>query len=261
MKHSENYNKWKRCYSCNESFREKDNIGQLYCRIHPGIIFVANDLNRYYSCCGIRVDSYNLFYNYQNKLLISENDKLGCLKFDHFDKEYLREKIGFFSSTDIFKRIEQIKSLALTAVPEYIYGYGIHKPRNECILDTINMNDCYFSFNNNSNYFHESSQIKIYNLDITKNALYHHDNINLGKHDKIKIDLIPLCRQIDNMLESNKSFQKNLIDNIWNENITTTSNEDVLLIDNLKKTIDDEVQRNFQMVKRIDNEFIYRYSS
>jgi hypothetical protein len=259
MKHSENYNSWRKCYSCHESFREKDNIGQLYCRIHPGIIYTEKDLNRYYSCCGVRVDSYNMIFRNNNLLLISENDKRGCLKIDHFDKEYLKEKLDFFSPNDIYKRIDQIKSISITAVPDQLYTLGITKPRKECILDTVNINQCYQLYHNNTNYFIENSQIRTYNLDIMKNALYSHHHQRKEKKDNIKIDLIPLCNQIDSMLDSNKDFQKSFIDNIWNENITTTSNEDILLVDNIRKNIDNEIQRTFQMVKRIDNQFIYTY--
>ena len=267
MRHSDNYNRWRKCYHCNESFQEKNNIGQLYCRIHPGIIFISkndDNNNRYYSCCGVRVDSCQRFFMYNNIPFISQYDPLGCLKIDHFDKEYLMEKIlddeELFSKTDISKRIEQIKLLSIIAVSNQLYKYGVSKPRKECIIDSININNCYQLYNNTTNYFKSNQQIKIYNLDISKNALYsHHIHfINPDDNDNIQIDLIPVCQQIDNMLDLNKDYQKELIDNIWNDNITTT-NEDITLIDNLKKTINDEVPRNFQMVKRIDTELLYNY--
>lgn len=268
MKHSENYNKWRKCYYCRECFQEKDNIGQLYCRIHPGIIFIGNDCNRYYSCCGVRVDSYNIFYNYNNRPFVSQYDTLGCIKIDHFDKEYLMERLSsvddnesLFENKDIFKRIEQIKSLSIIAVSDQLYNYGVHRPRKECIIDTINSNNCY---NINTNYFQDTKQTKSYNLDISKNAFYSHriKFITPLENDNIQIDLINVCKQIDDMLETNKDYQKDLISNIWTENIATTNTtEEILLIENLKKTIDNTVPRDFQMVKRIDNELVYTYYS
>lgn len=258
MKHADNYKKWRKCHLCNEYFQEKDNIGQLYCRIHPGIIIFGKDRNRYYSCCGVRVDSCFNFYLYNDVHFISEYDRLGCLKIDHFDKEYLEEKIfndnddEEISKIDIDKRIEQIKAISLLSISDEVYKYGITKPKQECILETININDCYKQYHDETNYFSKNRLQRQYDLGITRNS-----KKNTPFNDNIDIDLMPICKQIDEMLSLNKDYQKDAIGNIWNENITTQ--EDINLYEELSNNINNDSERNFKMIKRIDSKLVYNY--
>lgn len=142
----EKFNDWKKCYFCDECYQQKNNIGFLKCRIHPGIKLL-NDSNNilYYSCCGTVIKPINVYYQNQFKQfpIFSEKDKMGCLEIDHFCYDELLEK-GIISiskkrikkdnddiksfSSNLNEKIEQIKSLSFMIVPGLLYKNGLFKP-------------------------------------------------------------------------------------------------------------------------------------
>ena len=70
------YTDEKRCTQCNQRFREFDNIGQMKCRLHPGIMIDGR-----YTCCGMRPCHRTA----PGMLNIQQLN--GCLPVDHMDVE------------------------------------------------------------------------------------------------------------------------------------------------------------------------------
>ncbi len=115
------YTEWRKCITCNEHYREKDNIGHLLCRIHPGLLLCDKRTNKhYYSCCGL----------YLNALIdkrIQVVDACGCVKIDHIDREFNTESIS--------ERLSEIRDFAVLVLPIKILEQPfMAKPTLECIL-------------------------------------------------------------------------------------------------------------------------------
>lgn len=250
MKSNDYYNKWRRCQHCLEEYQEKNNIGQLNCRIHPGII-VSNENNRYYTCCGILVDSNRNLILHNGLSLLSIFDTLGCVKIDHFDQDYLLQKnIELFSLDDLFERVNQIKSISWIALPDQL----LIKSKKECILESFNVNNCCDSFNKYSNFFTNIKPIVNYNLNISKNAVCNYNKIKLNENDNIEIDLYEICKIIDSLIDNlneNNKNNSNLIDEIWNNNIQIDDTYTPII----KQS--DPLTKNFSIIKRINYKMIY----
>jgi hypothetical protein len=284
-----NYNKERVCYICGDYFYEKENIGHLNCRIHPGII-VYNRNKAYYSCCGSLIDCDNRIYSKTkySKSSLTYNNELGCLPIDHFEYDFLyskgivninpeilnieqHDKVSFTDNLD--KRINELKSLSIQIVNKELYNKNIIKyPRKESIIDDFDItyiNNIKNSitknkllFNNTPNNFIKKYDLKIYTNSI--NTLLVNNNYTIFKYG------------IENVYGNNinidiKSFDENFIGiDIWEK--INELNDYKKLLDKNKQTTkiydtwniknDNKYEKEFHIipfmiVKRISNKIVY----
>ena len=193
------YNKLRKCYFCNDSYYERENIGQLRCRTHPGIIIYEGNYNPYYSCCGTYIDNDNSNFAYNNsKIYLRHKNSFGCCPIDHFDKEYLEEhkviydrpeKLShididkhWFSNT-FHEKLKEIRALSIIFVKkDHIINKTIKQPLKQCILDEFNDSDIMFIKNKMVNRslgdYSTTEYIKVYNINLYNNCFH-----NLLKRD------------------------------------------------------------------------------
>lgn len=188
----EYYNTQRKCYICQSWFIEKENIGQLECRIHPGVVLYGDKNRRYYSCCGSIFDVDELVYKNKNSSMpIVNKNALGCLAIDHFDYDALEskgiidikeEKLSFlikdkwWFSDKPTKIIKEIQSLSIFTIPLLLYNNRIVKyPINNTVLETFNEKNIEIIINtlNDKSTFNNSIQtyIKKYDLSVYNNCL------------------------------------------------------------------------------------------
>jgi hypothetical protein len=232
------YKEWRKCYFCQTSFIEKDNIGFLNCSIHPGIIIYKNNL-RYYSCCGSLINSKNFHFDNKKCLIRDQYDKMGCLPIDHFDQDHLIEKgiisisqrklkndnddITYFSS-DLNEKIQQIKLLSYIIIPEILYKKGLSKPIYlKTILAKIDgnkMKEIKTKLKQNVSMFGDHSYIQQYNLNIQSNAYKNYSleyPVLSPNGNNIEIDLYAIIKQ----LKENFKIIENEENSSWKDNINT----------------------------------------
>lgn len=284
-----NYNKERICYICGTFFYEKENIGHLDCRIHPGII-VYNRNKAYYSCCGALIECDNRIYskNKYNKSSLTHSNSLGCLPIDHFEYDFLyskgivninpeilnienRDKVSFTDKLD--KRINELKSLSIQIVNKDLYKNKIiNYPLKESIIDDFDINSINnikniitknkLLFSNTPNTFIKKYDLKIYTNSI--NTLLVNNEYTIFKYgvenvhgNDINIDI--------------KSFDENFIHiDIWekinelndykkslDKNKQTTKIYDTWNIKNDNKHENDFNIIPFMFVRRISNKIAY----
>lgn len=276
------YSEWKKCYFCNGDFQEKNNIGLLYCRIHPGIKILNNNGKCFYSCCGVEVDKYDNHFLYKFTDPLGYPNKIGCLKIDHFDLETLIEKdivikqYNFhdknfyieksFSTSDIKQKISEIKNLSIICVNNKLYKNGLSYPKRECIFyDTYTLK----SKLNNINIFNKSQlDIKRFNLNIYNSAAHYLLNTE-SKRNKFKTldnntiyydynsddnyieyDLNSIENQLKNSKMDYGEDEDENIQNIWKNNIQNNSDE-------FKENSGEKEFVDFKVISRIDTKLSY----
>jgi len=115
------YTEYQKCIHCNQHFLEADNIGQLKCRLHPGVRALDPDTNSdYYTCC-----QYHLVYGYAGGLYETLEAR-GCLSADHFAEEICED--------DQVLRHEDLFEMSVSIVPTGLFWYGLLPPLPECVL-------------------------------------------------------------------------------------------------------------------------------
>lgn len=97
------YRQWRKCIHCRELFLEAENIGQLRCRLHPGVRqFDLYRSDEYYTCCG------------------GESGSVGCIAADHCGDD--------LCETDEKERHEALFEMAFAVVPCGLFQYGLMPP-------------------------------------------------------------------------------------------------------------------------------------
>lgn len=287
----ENYTEWKKCYFCGDDYQQKNNIGFLRCRVHPGIKLIGDFNTTYYSCCGAIIIARNVYYKNQftNLPIYTKEDKMGCLEIDHFCQDELLEKGILYSSNKRIKndyddiktfssnfneKIEQIKSLCFMIVPDLLYQKGLFKPiYTNTILQKFEYSDIeniekhvkenMLNFGNNSfnikyNLNIQSNSLKgyFYNKDYFKNSTSIHKNevfyIENNTKDKDNIE-IDVLQIIQSLKEEILSSTQNDINmnEYWQDNLT---NE---IIDNENSLNDQPINFSFYIISRIGNSLLY----
>src|SRR5277367_5149703 len=108
---SQKYNVTRRCIHCDALYLERNNIGRLLCRIHPGIKLYDKDKDNYYfSCCGL------YYEDYENEVMHYNYNGLGCVKIDHISVE--------LNKSDIVVRLSEIKSFSTLIIPSFLFSFG-----------------------------------------------------------------------------------------------------------------------------------------
>lgn len=114
------------CSLCNTWYKEKQNIGRLLCRIHPGLKLCDERGKIYYSCCGFYYDDF------ANNSVMSI-DALGCMPIDHTDIS--------FDDTNLVSRLNEIKSFIIVTIPIILWDMGVERPLSHRLLYSSNTND------------------------------------------------------------------------------------------------------------------------
>lgn len=97
------------CHHCSTLYKERDNLGQLCCRLHPGIIQLKHG-QQFYTCCNRPINSP------------------GCLRSDH-----ISQKIPLsFSNQE--ERHTTLTNLSTELTPTDYYRFGIRPPLTQNIL-------------------------------------------------------------------------------------------------------------------------------
>ena len=272
------YNDWKKCYFCKQDFQEKNNIGQLKCRIHPGIKLHNTKFNCfYYSCCGTKIDQNNFIYFNRSPVHLNIHDAIGCFPIDHFDLNYLKEKgiDNGLNQFDLKKRINDLKEISVIIIPDLLFNKGIRYPLNECVLyKSLNENLNQFKKLNTNIFQNDNKFIRNFNIEInyfaTKSFKFYDNNdnniktyngnliyySNTEKENNYEIDLIEISNLINENYTEKYCNEDDNIKDIWNLNIKKESDnsnycEDLIKNNNII---------NFTIVKRIGNYLYYDFN-
>lgn len=99
----EHYLRRRQCVHCGQDFCEYENLGQLRCRLHPGLAqYDARRRDFFYSCCRDSVESR------------------GCVEADHLDE--------MPSLANQQERWAQLRAWSTLAVPVLLFRYGLVPP-------------------------------------------------------------------------------------------------------------------------------------
>ena len=159
------YNILRKCTTCNTCYTEKENIGHLLCKIHPGLLLSESQTGRtYYTCCGLYTDAYRERH-------ITLSTLHGCTRIDHIDQP--------FNTCSISERLKEIRTFATLVLPDSMINHPlVVKPLLECVLYT----HTYHHRNKKSNAHKFSYDINILGDTILPNSLHflsYHNYYNL----------------------------------------------------------------------------------
>lgn len=110
-----------RCAHCQTSFTEGRNIGQLLCRLHPGVRLTGSDGHAFYSCCGLQYERHDL----------PLHARQGCLRVDHMAVP------PAYVGGDINARLNDLRAFATVILRCDAFKdqrMAITRPGAECVL-------------------------------------------------------------------------------------------------------------------------------
>jgi hypothetical protein len=114
------YTEYQKCVHCDKYYLEAGNLGQLQCRLHPGV--KTHDPQKgvdYYTCCEYRPH----ILKWQES-----QEARGCLAADHIAET---EEL---CNEDEVQRHADLLQLCTATVPTGLFEYGVTPPLRDCVI-------------------------------------------------------------------------------------------------------------------------------
>ncbi len=244
------FKEYKSCITCQQQYRDIDNIGLLKCSIHPGILETNTTNNTIeYTCCGLSPTIDNQYTNF-----VTQNEAMGCVKCDHTSID--------FGVKNKKKRLNNIRSWCTIVIPYLLYDFGMHQPDKSCILIEVNrdaLKDIKHNTNGNDNDSRCVFNINTLLVNIEDSYYSHIRTSGGGGGDNgddrtdIKINIMHISNDLyKGALESN--YFKEYIGDSFSikENITETQC-DSIWIGKLPKELDSTLAIQTSLQERLKN--------